>query len=115
GELAAAVGFALGEAGEELVGAFLVPRAAARHRYAQVLGDGQVGEDAASFGYVADAQPGDAVRRKARRVLAEDRDLALARRGEAHQAAQGRRLAGAVAAEQSGDPPLFDAEADAVQ
>jgi len=41
--------------------------------------------------------------------------VALARRRQAHQAAQGRGLAGAVAAEQRGDPPFRDLQADAMQ
>ena len=47
--------------------------------------------------------------------MAEDRDRALARRRQAHQAAQRRGLAGAVAAEQRDDLALAHLEADAVQ
>src|SRR6202011_2931493 len=48
-------------------------------------------------------------------VGSENGDAALARGRERHQAAQGRGLAGAVAAEQRRDLALGDLEADAMQ
>ena len=57
------------------------------------------------------------MRKVGQRVVscAEDRDLAFARRRQAHQAAQRRGLAGAVAAQQGGDLALGDLQADAMQ
>jgi hypothetical protein len=63
---------------------------------------------------VGDAAPHDVLGREAVDPLAGQRDLAL---GADHVAdrAQGRRLAGAVGAEQGRDRPFGKAEADAVQ
>ena len=75
----------------------------------------RLAKDAAPFGDVADAERGDAVGRPAGGGVAEDAHRAAARRGQPDQAAQGRGLAGAVAAEQRDDLALADFEADAVQ
>ena len=104
------------EAREQLVDARDGPRARALERHLQVFFDGQVGEDAAALGHVADAERGDAVgrpvgRRHGRRCA---RVPSRARR-QAHQAAQRRGLAGAVAAEQRDDLAFAHLEADAVQ
>ena len=101
--------------GKQLVDPLDGPRPAALERDLEIFLDAEIGEDAPAFGHVADARRRDAEGRPARGVLAEHRDLALARRRQSHQASQRRGLAGAVASEQRGDLALGDAEADAMQ
>ena len=43
----------------------------------EVLGDGQLDERAAALGHLADAEPGDLLRRLADELLAVERDAAL--------------------------------------
>ena len=81
----------------------------------QVLVDGEIGKNPAAFRNVADAERGDAERRPAGRLGAEDRYAAVARRGQSHEAAQRRGLAGAVAAQQCGHLALAGLEADTMQ
>jgi hypothetical protein len=81
----------------------------------QIFLDREVRKDLASFRNIADAERGDAKRRPAGGLGAENLDVAFARRGQSHQAAQGRGLAGAVAAEQRGHLAFGGFEADAVQ
>jgi hypothetical protein len=81
----------------------------------EILLDAEIGEDAPAFRHEADALGGDPECRPARGVLAEYRDPALACRRQAHQAAQRRGLARAVAPEQRGDLAFLDRKADAMQ
>ena len=77
-------------------------RATGGEAEAQVLLDGQLGEDAAPFGHERDA-----VARDVLGPAAEQRDVAEAhvagRRSDAHDRVQRRRLAGAVRADQPDD------------
>src|SRR5262249_42908650 len=84
-------------------------------RNLEILLDTEIGEDAPAFRDVADALGRDAKSGPARGVLAEDGDPALACRRETHQASQRRRLSGAVASEQGGNPAFGNLQADAVQ
>jgi len=81
----------------------------------QVLADGQVGEHPAILGRVADAAPGALVRRQPIEALAAEHDLAGPHRQEAHDALDGCRLAGAVAADEADDLVGADAERQPVQ
>src|SRR3984893_3172199 len=90
-------------------------RARPHQRHHQVLLDGEIGENLAAFGNIADAKSGDTKWRHARGLGAEDRDLALARRREPPEAAQRRGLAGAVAAEQRRPLALGGFKAHAMQ
>ena len=82
----------------------------------QVLVDAEIGEDAPPLRHVADAGCGDPDR-SASAWYPVPKIVTRPSRGgrEAHQAAQGRGLAGAVAAEQRGDLAFRDLEADAMQ
>ena len=101
--------------GKSFEHALEVPRARPRLRHLQVFQHRQAAENLAALRHVADAEPGDAVRRPARGVLAEDLDRALPRRRQADQAAHGRGLAGAVAAEHGDDLAFVHLERDAMQ
>ncbi len=103
----------LRELGEEVVDE-VVPRRAVAHREAEVLLDGEPGEDVAVLGHVADAAADDPVRRQPPDLLAGERDAPL-RRHEPHQRAQRRRLADAVPPEQRGDAARLDVERDALE
>ena len=77
-----------------------------------VLGDGEVGEDAAALGQKAQAE-GDAVRGgHAGEGLVFEGDVAAARLQQAHDGFQCRGFAGAVMAEQSQDLARGDGEGD---
>ena len=69
----------------------------------QVVAHRQPAEDLAALRHVADAGAHPVVRRRARDVLAGQRDAAALHGDAAHQAFQQRRLADAVAAEHDGD------------
>ena len=91
------------------------PRAAAGADV-EVLHDGEVGEDAPVLRHVAEAEPGDAVRRQPLDVAGRGtRSLALARPHQAHDGLHRRRLAGAVAAEQGHHLAAPTSSDDAVQ
>ena len=92
---------ALHEIGEQRVDE-LAARIALPLGQREVLGDGQLREDLAVFGHVADAALDDAVGRQAVDALAGERDLAAAM-DQTQDAAQRRGLAHAVAAEHRGD------------
>ena len=94
------------------------PRAVDRARPGgehHVLADGQVAEDGHGFRHVGDAAPRDVGRRAARDVLALEQDAAARCLPEAHDGAQRRRLAGAVAPEQHGDAAPRHGEVHALQ
>src|SRR5262249_10513337 len=114
-ELAAAIAAPLGKARKGLEDPLDRPGAGPSQRHLQIVLDREVGEDLAALGHVADTERGDLGGRHAARLPAEDLDAALARRRQPHDAAQRRRLAGAVAAEQRHDLAFADLEADAVQ
>ena len=81
----------------------------------EVLVDGEIGEDAALFRHVAEAEPSDLVARAmGDRPPGEDQALGLAG-DEAHDGLKRRALAGAVAAEQGDDLAFLDFERDAEQ
>src|SRR5262249_15872039 len=85
------------------------PRAAPRlARHLQVLAHGQIREDPAVLRHVADAASGHAKGRQADEILASQQDAAGARRSDADDALERRRLAGAVAPEQAHDLALAD-------
>ena len=115
GQLPALVGLALREAREQLVDAGNRPWPGHFQRNFKIFLDRQVGEDTPAFRHVADAERGDAVRLPVGGGMAEDAHRALARMGQAHQAAQRRGLAGAVAAQQRDDLAFAHFEPDAVQ
>src|SRR5262249_53528048 len=107
---------ALGEIREDLVD--LVDRHAARphHRWQQeVLLDIEAGEDAALLRAIGDAELGDAVRRPSDQLLAAEIDRAAALADDAHDRAERRRLAGAVAPEERHDLALADLERHTVE
>ena len=81
----------------------------------QVLGHGQVGEDAAFLGHVAEAGAGDAVGFPAGDVGAGEVDAAGGGADDADQRLHGGALAGAVAAEQDQDLAGGEGEGDALQ
>jgi hypothetical protein len=81
----------------------------------EVVGDGEVREDAASLRHVRHAFAGDDVRLHAADVLAVERDLALARLEQARDRAERGGLARAVRADEGDDLALLDVEVDAVQ
>ena len=84
-------------------------------RHLEIFFDRQIRKDAAAFRNIADAEIGDPVRRPVRGGMAENAHRAVARMGQTDQAAQRRRFAGAVAAEQCDDLALPHLQADAVQ
>src|SRR5579883_2823374 len=114
-ELAALVGFALRQPRKELVDARNGPRPRSVDRYHEIFLDRQVCENPASFRHIADADAGEAEGRPVGRGVAEDAHRALARMGQANEAAERRRLAGAVAAEKRDDLALAHLQADAMQ
>src|SRR5436853_211172 len=75
----------------------------------------RVHHPAALLGAVGDPEPGDAVRRQADQLSPAKPHRAGALAENAHDRAQGRRLAGAVAAEQGLNLALLDREIHAVQ
>ena len=113
GERARALPEALLELREELVDE-VVARLRVALREAEVLGDGEAGEDVAILGDVADAQSDDPIRRLPHELLVAEPDGAV-RADEAEDRAERRRLADAVAAEQRRDPALGNVERDALQ
>ena len=94
-----ALSCALGQSREQGEHAVLCPVAAAGGGD-QILAHGEGGEDLPSLRHQPDAGPRDAVGRQPVEALSVQRDRAPARRGEAQDGADGRRLAHAVAAEQ---------------
>src|SRR6185436_17670441 len=81
----------------------------------EVVRDGEVREDAASFGDVRNAARGDDVRLHAGDVLPVERHAAPARLQQAGDRAQRRGLARAVRADERDDLALLHLEVDAVQ
>src|SRR4030095_9378937 len=81
----------------------------------EVLPDGQVAEDPAFLGHVADPETGDAERREPRQRPTPQCDLTRARGHEADDALERRRLAGAVPAQQAHDLTRGDLEREVVQ
>jgi hypothetical protein len=86
----------------------------------QVFLDRQVLEDAAALEHLDDAALDDVVRQQAVDAPAVELDIALgdlAALGlqQARDRLQRRRLAGAVGAEEGGDPPLLGHQRDAAQ
>src|SRR5437667_321686 len=67
----------------------------------EVLFDGEIVEDSAILGRVADAKTRSLVRGESRDVPASERHAARAQREQAHDAVDGGRLAGAVAADEA--------------
>src|SRR5438046_2289925 len=78
----------------------------------KVLLDGQVGEDAAVLRRIADAEPRALVRGQPRDVPALEAHGAAARRQQPHDRVDRRRLAGAVAADQTDGLAGADREGD---
>jgi hypothetical protein len=105
---------ALLQLGEQLVDQVVAVLGAGALGEGEVLPDGQAGEDVTVLGDVGDAAADDLVHRKSARLLAVEHDGAGARH-EAEDSAQRRRLADAVAPEQTGDPAAPHAERDALQ
>src|SRR5205809_222062 len=95
------------------------PRAIAAHAGArghdQVLAHGQIGEDAASLGYVGDTGPRHAFGFRAGHVASLDANLAAARGDMAEERAQQRGLAHAVSTEQADALTGCDVEVDSAQ
>src|SRR6201999_3478764 len=91
------------------------PRSLTFERDLEIFLDTEIGKDAPSLRHETDAFRGDTKGRPARGDLSEYRDFAFARRGQAHQAAQRRAFAGAVASQQGGDLAFFDFKADPMQ
>ena len=89
--------------------------AAAPGREQHILAHRQLAEDAHILRHVSDAEPGDVRRVQRGDRLAVENDLAESRLPQAHDGAQSRGLAGAVAAEQRGDASAPDGEIDAMQ
>src|SRR2546428_9250554 len=81
----------------------------------EVLVDGQRGEDVASLRDVADAEPGALVGRPTGNVPAAELDRARARRQEAHDRLEKRRLPAAVAPHDAHDLAVADRQADVRQ
>ena len=81
----------------------------------QVLRDGQVGDDPAVLRNVGDAHAGHRIAGKSDDALAEQGDGAGPDLDDAHDALQGGRLAGSVAAEQRHHRALLHPQIDAVQ
>ena len=82
---------------------------------AQVLLDGQLREDFAPLGHVADAEPRAALRREPAQIGPGERDLAGGRRQQSHDALQQRGLAHAVAAHEAGARSLRHHQVDVPQ
>src|SRR5262245_30486128 len=80
----------------------------------EVLLDGEVREDAPVVRDVADAEPGDLERLAPRDLLPLELDAPAARRREPHDAAQGRALAGSIAAQQAHHLARLDVKGNAV-
>src|SRR5271169_6338759 len=93
----------------------LLIEAAAPGGEQHVLAHRQLAEYAHILRHVSDAQTGDVRRIERGYRLAVENDLAQAGLPQAHDGAQSRRLAGAIAPEQYGDPSAPGGETDAVQ
>src|ERR1019366_957991 len=84
-------------------------------REEDVLAHGEVGEDPHVLGHVRDSAPRDLRRLEGADVLALEPDRARRDVPEAHDAAQRRRLAGAVASEKDRQRAAGDLEIDAME
>jgi hypothetical protein len=82
---------------------------------AEILADLEMGEDLAALGDVSDSRVEDLVRCVSGDVAVLETHRAFAGRRQAHDRAQGRRLARAVATEQHGDLARGDGEGDVAQ
>src|SRR5690348_568399 len=91
------------------------PIARRTRRKKKVLAHAQVRKDAAALGDIRHAHPRDPVRRLPRAIAAANEHAARARRREADQRADERRLAHAVAAEQAERLPGVDRKRHAAQ
>ena len=81
----------------------------------QVLGDGEVGEDAAILGHVPEPAPCARVRWQRAHVLAVEQHLPAHARAESHGRPQQRCLAGAVAPDERHDLAGRDGQVDVEQ
>src|SRR5262249_39945686 len=115
GKLPAATVLALGEARKQCIDSRHGPRSWPLARYLQIFLDAQIGEDAAPFGHVADAATRNLVRRPTGGLGSENCDAAPARRRQADNAAQGRGLAGSVAAKEGSDLAFGDLKPNATE
>src|ERR1017187_1536717 len=84
-------------------------------REEKVLAHGEIGEDSHVLGHVRDAAPRDLRRLEGGDVLALEPDRARRDVPQAHDAAQRRRLARAVPAEEHGQLAAGDLEVDAME
>ena len=84
-----------------------------RQAEAKVLLDRQLGEDAPALGHERNAAARDLLGRAADERLAAEPDVAADDRSDAHDRVQGRRLAGAVRADQADDLAGADLEREA--
>ena len=116
-QLAAAAGEPLGEIGKQREDALERQPAGRRdaRRQQQVLAHAEAGEDGALLGADRHAEARDAVGREADRLAAGEDDRAAPLADDAHDRLEGRRLAGAVAAEQGDDLARPHLEIDAVE
>src|SRR6267142_5356722 len=86
-----------------------------RRRQQEVLLDGEAREDAALLRTEGEPEPRDLIRRQADQLAALQADRAPPAAHDAHDRLEGRRLAGAVAAQQRHRLAGADLEADAVE
>src|SRR5260370_24374885 len=115
-ELGALAAPALAEVGEQRVdgldGQATRPYVGGQH---EIFLDVEAGEDAALFRAEVDAEPGDVIGGPRGQLVALGAHRATAPADDAHDRLQGRRLAGAVAAEQRYHLARAHVEGDAVQ
>ena len=76
----------------------------------EILGDGQIGEEAPALRYQCEAELGAPKRWQARDVPTIDRQFAGLDLHMAHDSENGRCLAGAIGAEERQDLPCLDGE-----
>src|ERR1700746_434364 len=115
GKLPPAAGPALLQAREQAINSIGSPRPGSLERDKQIFVDREIWKNPAAFGNVADAKRRDPKWRPAGGFRSKYRDPAVAWRSKTHQAAQGRRLAGAVTPQQGGHLAFGRFQADAVQ
>src|SRR5262245_57739086 len=103
----------IGEHGEHIVAGEAAR--ADRRRQHQVLLDAQAGKDAAFFGAIGDAEPGDVAGLQLDGLAAGKADRAGPLREQPHDRPEDGRLAGAVAAEEGDERAARDREVDAMK
>ena len=91
------------------------PRVTTQGAEREVFSNGQPGEQPSTLRHQADAESGDLLRSFAVDALGAEQHASGGRPDETHDALEGRRLAGAVAAEERHDLVLADAKRDVVQ